>query len=48
MNAPRTRAEETEFYLESGTFDHEAERDYQPDESDEEFDLSEDDDEEEF
>ena len=42
MKAPRTRDEETEFFMEAGTFDHMDEPDYEPQDSDEEFDLTDD------
>lgn len=42
VSAPRTRNEDTEYYAEGGTFDHEAEPEYEPDVSDIEFDISED------
>ena len=38
--APRTRDEETEWFQEAGTFDSMDEPDFEPDESDPEFDLS--------
>ena len=40
MSAPRTRDEETEFYMEAGTFDHMDEPDYEPPDTDPDFDLS--------
>ena len=38
--APRTRDEETEFFMEAGTFDHMDEPEYEPDDTDTEFDLT--------
>ena len=40
MSEPRTRDEETEFFMEAGTFDHMDEPEYEPDDTDPDFDLS--------
>ena len=40
MSDPRIRDEETEFYMEAGTFDHMDEPDYEPPDNDPDFDLS--------
>ena len=38
--APRTRDEETEYYMEAGTFDSMDEPEYEPDDTDPDFDLT--------
>ena len=39
---PRTRDQETEWFQEAGTFDHMDEPEYEPDDTDPDFDLSDD------